>query len=178
MSTTTEGLKAVKNNLNAIRIQQQTAGKRRVAFPVEPFSGASNYNFKENVESDIEDAIRTEEEDIRSETDASTGYTAAEAIAAKMKKQIEKLGKQPTSAFDPIIDTTDADTEAAAEEEETKSEFSAPLLPPRGRRGRSAKKSATELKKELRANDIPFRSGVSAEEVRDIAKTNGISLNR
>jgi len=169
MSTTTEGLKAVKNNLNAIRIQQQTAGKRRVAFPVEPFSGASNFNFKENVENDIEDAIRTEEEDIKSETDASTGLTLGERIMQKATQRTKEILRSETEA------ETGVDTDA---EEETKSDLPAPLLPPRGRRGRLPQKSATELKRELRANDIPFRSGANANEVREIATTAGISLNR
>jgi len=182
MTTTTEELKGVRNNLNAIRIEQQTAGRRRVAFPVEPYGGASQFDFREDIETDIDDARRTEEEDIRTATDASTGYSAAEAIAAKMRKQIKKLGKQPTSAFDPIIDTTEAETEAeaAAEEAAAAARAASVLLPPRGRRGRgqSNKKSASDLKKELKQEGVKVPSSFNAAQIRKLAEDSGVSLLR
>tara|TARA_R110002012_G_scaffold170671_3_gene335199 strand:+ start:1877 stop:2386 length:510 start_codon:yes stop_codon:yes gene_type:complete len=169
MGVTSEALEGVRNNLNAIRIQQQTAGRRRVAFPVEPYGGASQSNFREEIETDIDDARRTEEEDIRFATDASTGISEGEEIMRRARR---------TST----LSETEADTEAEAEE--TKSEFPFPepraLLPPRGRRGRgqSNKKSASDLKKELKEEGVKVPSSLNAAQIRKLAEQSGVSLLR
>jgi hypothetical protein len=163
MTTTTEQLKGVRNNLNAIRIEQQTAGRRRVAFPVEPYSGASQSDFREDIETDIDDARRTEEEDIRSATDASTAISEGEEIMRRARRT-----------------TTLSETEADTDAEETKSELPSPLLPPRGRRPRvsNPNKNKAELIKELKQQGVKVPSSLNAAQVRKIAQQSGISLLR
>ena len=162
MGVQSEALEKVNNNLNAIRIEQQTAGKRKVAFPVEPFSGSDERNIRGGISSDIDDARETEYDDVKNATDASTGLSEAEKIMRRASRT-------------KTLSETEADTDA----EETKSEFpvpAVPLLPPRGRR--SKKKPATDLKKELKEQGIKVPSSYDAAQIRKLAEQTGISLLR
>lgn len=166
MGVQSEALEKVNNNLNAIRIEQQTAGKRKVAFPVEPFSGSDERNIRGGISSDIDDARETEYDDVKNATDASTALSEAERIMRRASRT-------------KTLSETEADTDA----EETKSDFPVPpvpaLLPPRGRRSRrSEKKPATDLKKELKEQGIKVPSSYDAAQIRKLAEQTGISLLR
>ena len=55
-AVSTAQMKQVGENLNAIRMEQQTAGKKKVAFPVEPYSGKKKVDFAAEIARDIEDS--------------------------------------------------------------------------------------------------------------------------
>jgi len=167
-AVSTAQMKEVSENLNAIRMEQQTAGKKKVAFPVEPFSGKNKENFAEEVKSDIDDAKMTEQE-VTAASDASTGYSAAEAIAAKMRRQLKKLGKEPKSAFEPIIDTTDTDYESEVEPAPT-----VPLPPSRA----SGMRSKAAIMKDLKAQGISFKTAMKAKQIQEIAARAGIVIEK
>jgi len=178
-AVSTAQMKQVGENLNAIRMEQQTAGKKKVAFPVEPYSGKKKVDFAVEIASDIEEAKMTEDE-VSAASDASTGYSAAEAIAAKMRKQLKRLGKQPTSAFDPIIDTTDTDYES--DDRPAFPPGGGGGLPPRGRgRPQGAKsnmRSKQNIIADLKAQNIPFKTSMNAKQIQEIAELNGIVIEK
>ena len=160
MGVQAEAMQDVRNNLNAIRIEQQTAGKKKVAFPVEPYSGKSKVRFANEVASDIEEAKMTED-DVKSSSDASTGLSEAEKIMRRAKRT-----------------TTLSETDYESEVEPS-------LFPPGGgggislpRRSGTGFRTKQSIMADLKRQNIKFKTSMKAKQIQEIAQRAGINIER
>ena len=171
MGVQSEALEKVNNNLNAIRIQQQTAGKGGVAFPQEPYSGAKKRSPKKGIIRNVKTANMTEEE-VKSATDASTGLSEAGKIMRRARRtktlsETDYESEVEPPSVPPFVIGGGYPSEAGGSSSEGPGGRGFPM---------SGIRSKINIQKDLKAQGIPFKTRMPAKEIQQIALAAGINI--
>jgi len=159
-SVNSKELERLRGDLTAYRQEAQTIFKQPIAFP------KKRVMFKK----EIDEPIAVEEQEVVVEPIVEEPIVEEPIVEEPTEKEEKIIIKKLKSSAGGLTET----------EIETDPEM---LLPPRNpeldipsRKYQRKEKNMAMIKKELRANDVPFPSKIKAKPLRELAVSSGVSL--